>query len=172
MSAARKKGTSWETAIVTFLRSVGVPHAERRALAGNLDRGDIAGVPGIVFEAKSGALHLAAWIAEAETERRNDGADFGIVWAKRPGKTSPGDGYAILTGAALVELLRAAGYIAPAGGMLPAALTKPETAASDGLGPVSGALLADLRALIQRHDPASLNASTIRTLDQEPSHAA
>lgn len=145
MSAARRKGTSWETAIVQYLLANGVPHAERRALGGNLDRGDIAGLPGVVIEAKSGALHLAQWIAEAETERVNDGADFGIVWAKRPGKTSPADGYAILTGAALIELLRAAGYIAPPPG-LPAPLRMPSS--------TDEGLLEELRDLLRRHDPA------------------
>jgi hypothetical protein len=111
MSAAKKKGTAWESAIVQFLRANGVTHAERRSLGGTLDRGDIAGIPGIVIEAKSGALHLAAWVAEAETERANDGAKHGIVWAKRAGKTSPADGYAIMTGATLVALLAEAGYI-------------------------------------------------------------
>lgn len=114
MSASKKRGTSWETAIVQFLRGEGFPHAERRALNGNRDRGDIAGIPGVVIEAKSAArLDLAGWAGEAEAERRNDGAAFGIVWAKRVGKSSPADGYAILPGAQLVQLLRAAGYGTP-----------------------------------------------------------
>jgi len=50
MSAARAKGTAWETAIVGYLRGRGAPHAERRALNGSNDRGDIAGIPGLVIE--------------------------------------------------------------------------------------------------------------------------
>lgn len=114
MSASKRKGTAWESAIVDYLRTNGVPHAERRALNGAKDRGDVAGIPGICLEAKSAARHeLAAWVDEAETERRNDGAAIGAVWVKRRGKTSPGAGFVVMTGEQLVALLRAAGYIAP-----------------------------------------------------------
>jgi hypothetical protein len=151
MSSQRKKGTAWESAWVAYLREHGAPHAERRALAGNVDRGDIAGVPGVVLECKSGAFHLAEWTAEAEQERINDGADFGIVLAKRAGKASPADGYAILTGAALVQLLQAAGYIA-APASLPAPLRSPAgiRASSD------EELLVALRGLVARYDPPPL----------------
>lgn len=100
-----------------FLRDNGVPHAERRALGGNKDRGDLAGIPGVVVEAKSAQrLQLAAWVDEAEAERANDGADIGVVWIKRKGRASPGSGYVILTGVQLVRLLTAAGYIAGGSG--------------------------------------------------------
>lgn len=112
MSAARRKGTTWEGQIVDYLREHGAPHAERRALAGAKDRGDIAGVIGVVIEAKSAAkLELSAWLAEAEAERVNDGADLAVVWAKRKGKGSPGDAYAVMDGATLVRLLQAAAYL-------------------------------------------------------------
>lgn len=114
MSASRRKGTSWESQIVAFLRDNGFPHVERRALAGARDRGDIAGIPGVVIEGKSAArMDLAGWVAEAETERVNDGAAFGVVWAKRKGKTSAADGYVVLPGAQFAQLLRAAGYGTP-----------------------------------------------------------
>jgi hypothetical protein len=112
MSASRRKGTSWETAIVQFLRDNGAPHAERRALNGNKDRGDIAGIPGVVLEAKSAArLDLAGWADETEAERRNDNAAVGATWIKRRGKASPAEGYVVLRGDQLVALLQAAGYI-------------------------------------------------------------
>jgi hypothetical protein len=112
MSASRRKGTSWESAIVAYLREVGAQHAERRALNGAKDRGDVAGVVGLVIEAKSAArLDLAGWLAEANTERDNDGADLGVVWAKRRGKSGAADGYVLMDGATLVGLLRAAGYL-------------------------------------------------------------
>ena len=95
-----------------FLRNSGATQVERRALAGNADRGDIAGIPGVVIEAKSEArLNLAGWLKEAETERDNDNAEIAIVWHKRRGKTSPGAGYVLMDGATLVQLLIAAGYI-------------------------------------------------------------
>ncbi|GAB7039723.1 MULTISPECIES: hypothetical protein [Catenuloplanes] len=115
-----RKGTAWETAIVRFLNDNGVPHAERRAKNGMKDRGDIAGIPGVVIEAKNErAIALASYLAEAEAERINDGADLGVAWVKRRGKSSPGDGYVVMTGATLVQLLAAAGYIAT-----PAPLTR------------------------------------------------
>ncbi len=112
MSASRRKGTSWESAIVAYLRESGAVHAERRALNGAKDRGDVAGVPGVVIEAKSAArLDLAGWVGEANTERDNDGAELGVVWAKRRGKASAADGYVLMDGRTLVGLLRAAGYL-------------------------------------------------------------
>jgi hypothetical protein len=112
VSKSRAKGTAWETRIVDYLRANGAPQVERRALGGNQDRGDIAGVPGLVVECKSAArLELSAWLTEAEAERANDGADLAVVWAKRRGKASPADAYVVMTGAALVHLLCEAGYI-------------------------------------------------------------
>jgi Holliday junction resolvase len=114
MSRSRAKGTTWETAIVNFLRDHGAPHAERRALGGTKDRGDIAGVPGVVFEAKNAAkAELGVWLAEAEAERVNDRAELAVVWHKRRGKASAGDGYVTMDGATLVRLLAAAGYLKP-----------------------------------------------------------
>jgi hypothetical protein len=110
--AGKQRGTRWETAIVDYLRTVGAPHAERRAKNGAKDRGDVAGVVGVVIEAKSAArTELAAWIDEAEVERRHDGAVIGLVWHHRRGKASPADGYVTMTGSTLVGLLRAAGYL-------------------------------------------------------------
>ena len=113
MTASKRKGTAWESAIVDYLRGSGAPHAERRALNGSKDRGDIAGIPGVVVEAKAGAkVELGVWLAEAEAERINDGAALAVVWHKRRGKASPGDAYVTMTGATLVQLLAAAGYLA------------------------------------------------------------
>jgi hypothetical protein len=112
MSASKRRGTAWESAVVEYLRSNGVPHAERRALGGAKDRGDLAGIPGVVVECKSAArVELAAWLDEAETERDNDGADLGVVWFKRRGKASPGAGFVLMSGNALRKLLMHAGYI-------------------------------------------------------------
>lgn len=111
MSASKQRGTRWETAIVEYLQSQGWPHAERRALNGSRDRGDIAGLPGVVIEAKSASrIELAAWVKEAEAEAGNAGADVGAVWAHRRGKSSPGDGYVIMTGDQFARLLKAAGW--------------------------------------------------------------
>lgn len=111
MSRSKQIGTKWETAIVTYLRDKGWTYAERRALGGNQDKGDIAGVIGVVIEAKSCKAHdLAGWIDEAADERDNAGADLGVVWFKRRGHTSPGKGYVLMTGEDLAWLLKSAGY--------------------------------------------------------------
>lgn len=97
---------------MAYLRGAGASQAERRTLCGAKDRGDIAGIPGLVIEAKSAArMELAAWLDEAEAERVNDGADVAAVWVKRRGKTSPAAGYVVMDGATLVRLLVAAGLM-------------------------------------------------------------
>jgi hypothetical protein len=113
VNRAKRKGTGWETTLVEFLRANGAPHAERRAQGGTKDRGDIAGIPGLVIEAKAEkAVNLAGWIAEAEVERVNDGSDVAVVWAKRVRKAGAADGYIVMTPECLVRLLVEAGYLA------------------------------------------------------------
>ncbi|WP_206315287.1 hypothetical protein [Streptomyces sp. C1-2] len=102
----KNKGSAWERAIVTALQTAGWPYAERRLAGALKDRGDIAGVVGVVIEAKNKArMDLAEWIDEAELERANDNAWLGVVWHKRRGKASAADGYVTMTGAAFLELL-------------------------------------------------------------------
>jgi hypothetical protein len=109
VSAARRKGTSAETAAVDYLRGQGFPHAERRALGGNKDRGDIAGIIGTVIEVKNcKTLDLAGWLRELEAEMANDGAVYGAVVHKRRGTSDVGRWYATMPVSALVVLLRAA----------------------------------------------------------------
>ncbi len=111
MSRSKQKGTAWETAIVRYLAAQGWPAAERRALSGTQDRGDVFGIVGWVIEAKNcRALSLAQWVDEATIEQANAGADFSAVWHHRKGKPSPADGYVTMTGAGFVRLLRLAGY--------------------------------------------------------------
>lgn len=128
MSKSKSKGTGWETAITRYLLGEGFPHIERRALSGTSDRGDLAGIPGWVIEAKNcQRTELAAWVDEAAIEQANDGAEFSAVWHHRRGKAAPADGFVTLSGATFVRLLRAAGYGGPptappepqAGGLVP-----------------------------------------------------
>ena len=107
MNRSKAKGTSAETAVVRFLRTIGFVQAERRTLNGILDRGDITGIPGVVIEVKNCARQeLAAWVAEAERERDNDRANLGVVWHKRRGKTDPADWFVTMSGAQFAALLR------------------------------------------------------------------
>ena len=109
---SKRKGTAAESAVVDYLKASGATHAERRALAGALDRGDVAGIVGVCLEVKAHAsIDLAAFVDEAETEKRNDGAAVGAAWIKRRGKASPGEWYVAMTGAQFVALLRDAGYL-------------------------------------------------------------
>lgn len=85
-------GTEAETAVVRYLRDNGWPHAERRALSGAKDLGDITGCPALVWEVKGGAAAKSAgpkdvdrWLDETETERLNASADIGILVKARAG---------------------------------------------------------------------------------------
>lgn len=105
-SRNKAKGSAWERAIVEHLRAAGWPYAERRIAGAAKDRGDIAGVVGVVIEAKNTASrNLAGWIEETELERVNDGAWLGVVWHKRTGKSAAADGYVTMTGAQFTALL-------------------------------------------------------------------
>lgn len=111
MSRERAKGTAAETAVVRWLAAHGFPHAERRALHGTNDKGDITGCGPLVFEVKNHKAHdLAGWMKELAAEVHNADADLGAVIAKRRGTTNPGDWYAILTLEDLAALLVEAGY--------------------------------------------------------------
>jgi len=108
VSAARAKGTRWESAIVTYLNEQGFVMAERRALAGTLDKGDITGIPGVVIEAKNTkTIPLAQFLDQAIVEAHNANADVGVAWIKRRGKGSPADGYVVMDGTTFLELLTA-----------------------------------------------------------------
>ena len=92
MARPKDIGTSAETAVVRALRRLGWPHAERRALAGTLDLGDITGCPGICWEVKGGQAakdagdgQIALWLAETERERVNGNAMIGVLVVQRRG---------------------------------------------------------------------------------------
>lgn len=81
-------GTAAETAVVRYLQANGWPSAERRALRGGSDAGDITGTPGVCWEVKARGrtvsdAQIADWLAETETERRNAGADVGVLVVRR-----------------------------------------------------------------------------------------
>ena len=105
-ASAKKAGTSWEFAIVDYLREQGWPDVERRARTGARDRGDISGLPAFCVECKNASrLELAAWITEAKAEALNARQPYGIVWAKRKGRPAPADAYVVMDGGTFVDLL-------------------------------------------------------------------
>lgn len=116
-NTAKARGTNAESAVVTYLQGRGWPHAERRALAGGKDKGDVAGIYGIagtvVIEVKARkALAVPAWLREAADERINAGAAVGLVVSKPVGvgATRVQDWHCHMTVATMCDLLEQAGY--------------------------------------------------------------
>lgn len=83
----KNKGTSAESMFASYLRENGWPWAERRALAGSTDKGDISGCPGLVWEVKatSGRIRMGEWIQETIDEQANANADHGVLVVKYRG---------------------------------------------------------------------------------------
>lgn len=107
MSASKRKGTAAESAVVAWLREHGFPHAERRALAGNTDKGDVAGIPGVALEVKNVTkMALGEWVDEARKEGGNASARIWAVVHKRRGKGDAGDWYVTLDLRTFAELCR------------------------------------------------------------------
>lgn len=107
MSASKQKGTRAESAVVAYLKENGFPHAERRALTGNKDKGDVSNIPGVVVEVKDcRTMTLAAWVDEANAEAVNAGVDIGVVIHHRPRKGDVGQWYATMDVDTLARLIR------------------------------------------------------------------
>lgn len=101
-----KKGPKHEADVVAWLKDHGFPYAERRVMGGTRDRGDIAGIPGVVLELKNcNRVELAAWVDEARAEAANAGVDVWAVIAKRKGKGDPGESYVVTNLATFAALL-------------------------------------------------------------------
>ena len=69
-----------------------MPQAERRALHGSTDLGDITGCGRLAWEVKAGAVAKAAapasvesWLNQTELERAASGADIGLLVMARAG---------------------------------------------------------------------------------------
>lgn len=92
---SKNKGTSWETACVRYFRANGFPQAERIALAGAYDMGDIRVTSGLIAECKNHKVVtdnlIHEWQAETIAEKRNAGADKAWLIIKRAGKANVAD---------------------------------------------------------------------------------
>jgi len=89
---SKQIGTRGETGVVKALHAHGFPGAERRALAGSSDRGDILICPGVIAEVKAGArarqaslADISWWWRETERERHNAHAALAILVVQRNG---------------------------------------------------------------------------------------
>jgi hypothetical protein len=81
---SKRKGSTFERQVADYLRDNGFPYAERRVTEGANDRGDIAGVPGVVIEAKNcKRLDLGTWVVEMLREQKTAGAEIGAIVHKR-----------------------------------------------------------------------------------------
>lgn len=111
MSAAKSKGTAFETLIVKALASFfGGRHglAPRRvAQEGFNDSGDIHGVSPFIIQAKAyksweDAIRLG--LDGAEKQKSHAGEPYGVAFVKRP-RRSIGDAYAVMNVATFARLL-------------------------------------------------------------------
>lgn len=93
----RDIGTDAERAVVRWLQGHGFPGAERRALRGAQDAGDITGTPGICWEVKGGAQtkrmsdnQIGTWLAELERARQHADAAWAVLVTRRHGTGNVG----------------------------------------------------------------------------------
>lgn len=100
-------GTRGESAVVRFIRSAGFAGAERRALRGVLDAGDITGTPLVAWSCKAGQYAktasdalVADWLDELDKQRINAGADVGVLVLQRAGigEANAGRWWAVMRG--------------------------------------------------------------------------
>ena len=105
-------GTRAEAAVVRYLCANGWANAERRALRGSADWGDVTGTPGLVWEVKGGDAakdasdkQVAAWFDEAREEAGNAGATYGFLIVQRRQK-GVRDWWAVLDVCDLAKLVR------------------------------------------------------------------
>jgi hypothetical protein len=111
VSANKRKGTAWESALVAALSGLfrgryGL--APRRvAQEGYLDTGDLHGIEPFVGQAKnwrSWEDAIREGLDGAEAQARRAGQPFGVAFVKRV-RRSTGAGYAVMTVATFARLL-------------------------------------------------------------------
>ena len=103
MGKQKQKGTAFESWVADYLSKATGDEITRRPMEGKNDKGDIRGfrIRGkrTVLECKNcKKLEFSKWLAEAEAEKAHDGAEYGIVIAKRPGcgQLNMGRQYAVM----------------------------------------------------------------------------
>jgi hypothetical protein len=83
----KSRGTAWETAVAKHAQSRGFPYCERRALAGNTDKGDLTLCPGVIIECKDWAAYndgnVTEWWRETLAEKKNANASVALLVVKR-----------------------------------------------------------------------------------------
>ncbi len=109
---SKAKGTLAESSITKALVEAGWVHAERRALAGSLDKGDInlGGYPVVIESKNCATVTIPAWLREVEVEKANAKAEIGVVWFKLRGSTDPQQWAVCMTGEQFMEILKKLGH--------------------------------------------------------------
>lgn len=109
-TASRRKGSTYELAVVKWLNGHSWPYAERRIAGMAADKGDITGMPGVVVECKNRKdFDLAGYLAQLEVEMHTSGAETGVVIIKRRGQTNVGKHYALMPVELWADLMVEAG---------------------------------------------------------------
>lgn len=97
MNPQKNKGDGFERVIVGAIEAVGISAWRTRA-GWTDDRGDIAGIDGVVVECKNHSkTDLGGWIKELAREVANAGARRGVVVHKRKGVSDPHEQYVTMT---------------------------------------------------------------------------
>ena len=109
---SKQKGTFFESLFVAYLVLRGLNDAERRALHGNTDRGDVAGVEDWTFEVKNRkTLDIPGAIDEARLEAANAGTRWYAAIVKRPRKGDAAEAIAAMPASLLVDLIKELGRL-------------------------------------------------------------
>ena len=83
MGANKDKGTRAESAVVRLAREMYWPYAERRALSGGKDRGDIAGVLGVTIQVKDVERRsVGKWQQDTLEQSFNDNTNTCVLIVK------------------------------------------------------------------------------------------
>ena len=107
----KARGSAFEREVVNYLKERGFTYAERLYGAGRWDdKGDITlgadRFRRFIHECKNhAALKFSEWLAEAEVERQNAKAKYGVVIAKRRNKPAS-QAYVVMTLETWTELLK------------------------------------------------------------------
>lgn len=108
----RDVGTRAETAVVRWLKVNGFPDAERRALRGQYDAGDVTGIGPLCIQIKAGDAAqdpsdatVRKWLEETDVQRCNAGAALGVLVLRRRGHADPGRWWAWVYGDRLAVIL-------------------------------------------------------------------
>lgn len=110
----KDKGTEAESWSVEYLCSNGFPYAERIALAGAKDKGDVKVCPGVIAEVKNCVtLKLPQWFSELGDEIANANAKHGFLIIKPSGigRTRVGEWWAGMTVEGFAALAEEAGGV-------------------------------------------------------------